>query len=53
MGPIEMTVVKIRGDYAELLDENGVDNTVALALLPDGIDEGSRLRWENFSYELL
>jgi len=48
------TVVKIEGEYATLKEEDG-ENTVfiALALLPEGTDMGSRLRWEMFSYTLI
>lgn len=46
------TVIRIEGDYAILLSEEGIENPVALALLPP-IWEGSKLLWENFSYSLL
>ena len=29
---------------------DGVENQVAIALLPEGIDEGDKLIWENFEY---
>ena len=38
------------GDYAVLVDENGNENKVAVALLPDGIKIGSRIKFENFEY---
>ena len=51
-------VARIEGEYAILLDgssncreEDGI--FIALALLPCGIDTGSKLRYKNFSYELL
>ena len=44
------TVIRINGDYAELRSDSGVENTVALALLPPDVDEGSRLRWEAFQF---
>ncbi|MDL2288789.1 DUF3006 domain-containing protein [Oscillospiraceae bacterium OttesenSCG-928-F05] len=47
------TVIKIDGDYALLLSENGVENRVARALLPPEADDGSRLLSTGFSYELL
>jgi len=50
MGPVEYTVSKLWGDYAYLLSADGVENQVAIALLPEGIDEGDRLIWENFEY---
>lgn len=55
MGPFEYVVEKINGDYAELrrTDGDGEIVTVAIALLPPETDEGVRLRFENFSYEVL
>lgn len=50
MGPIYYTVKQIAGDYAMLVSDEGVENQVALALLPPNIDEGDRLIWENLSY---
>lgn len=47
------TVSKIDGDYAVLLSDQGVQQLVARALLPQEIDEGTRLKWENFSYECI
>ncbi|HIT09405.1 MAG TPA: DUF3006 domain-containing protein [Candidatus Merdivicinus faecavium] len=52
MGPIHYIVKQIMGDYALLLSEEGVENQVALALLPPGVDEGDRLLWENLCYTL-
>lgn len=46
------TVIRIEGDYAILLSEEGIENQVALALLPP-VFEGSKLLWENFSYSML
>ena len=48
MEPVYYTVQTINGDYAYLLSDDGVDNQVAMFLLPDGTDVGSRLLWENF-----
>ncbi len=52
-------VVRIDGDYAHLqrLDENGANvdedlKLVARALLPDRIEEGSRLVYEWLSYSI-
>ena len=53
MEPTNYTVVRLDGDYAVLLSEEGIDNLVALALLPIEIEEGSRLICEMFSYRLL
>lgn len=54
--PKEYVVETISGDYAMLRRTDGPAdrlNQVALALLPQGIEQGSRLRWEMFSYTLL
>lgn len=55
MGPFEYVVERINGDYAELrrTDADGESITVAMALLPPETDEGIRLRFENFSYEVI
>lgn len=53
METIYYTVQRLDGDYAMLVSDEGVKNTVARALLPAEIEEGSRLKWELFSYELL
>lgn len=48
----ERTVREIDGDYAVLISESGEENHVALALLPDGVCEGTRLIFEDFEYRL-
>ena len=53
MEPVYYTVQTINGDYAYLLSDDGVDNQVAMFLLPDGTDVGSRLLWEIFEWTLL
>jgi len=53
MGPEYYTVDTINGDYAYLTSDRGVENQVAMFLLPDGTDIGSRLKWENFEWTLL
>lgn len=45
------TVVSINGDYAYCQTEKGEFTNIALALLPDDIDEGDKVRFCNFSYE--
>ena len=51
MEPKNYTVLKIEGDYATLLDEeSGNELFIALALLPMGIDIGTKLRYEMFEY---
>ena len=52
MGPTYYTVQTINGDYAYLLSDAGVENQVAMFLLPEGTDVGSRLRWEDFEWTL-
>ena len=47
------TVLSINGDYAYLRSDSGVDNQVAMFLLPEGVDVACRLRWENFEWTLL
>ena len=47
------TVLRMEGDYAILKeDEGGNEVFIALALLPEGVDEGTRLVYEMFSYSL-
>ena len=53
MEPTYYTVLSINGDYAYLRSDSGVDNQVAMFLLPEGVDVDSRLLWENFEWTLL
>ena len=53
MEPVYYTVETINGDYAYLRSDDGVDNQVAMFLLPVGPDTGSRLLCENFEWTLL
>lgn len=57
MGPYEYVIESINGDYAYLrrtdIPDNGEPMVVAMALLPEGVEVGSRLRWENLVYTLL
>ena len=54
MEPRDFVVSRIEGEYAILKDEKtGEEMFIAMALLPLGADIGSRLHFENFSYELL
>jgi hypothetical protein len=51
--PKEYVVTQISGDYALLQRIDAPSdklNQVALALLPEEIEAGMKLRWENFSY---
>ena len=56
MEPKDYTVVKIEGEYAYLrADGDCADNDlfIAMALLPPGIDIGSRLHYEMLSYTVI
>ena len=57
MGPYEYVVESIAGEYAYLrrtdIYDNGEPMMIATALLPDGVDVGTRLRWENLVYSVL
>ena len=53
MGPIYLTVVEICGDYALLRSDASEERQTAIFLLPDGITDGTRLKFENFSYEIV
>jgi hypothetical protein len=52
MGPIRYRVIKINGDYAIMVSEEEIENTVAMALLPMEIAEGDTVIWENFTYTI-
>ena len=50
-GPIDYTVKKIEGEYATLVNiEDGEELFIALALLPEGVDIGTKLHYEMFEY---
>lgn len=56
MEPIYYSVTKIEGDYAVLVPEgrtSAVEIPVALALLPDGVGEGTRLLCQDLEYTVL
>ena len=55
MEPREYLVVRLDGDYAQLrrVDVDSAELTpVARALLPEEIEEGTRLHWEAFVYSI-
>lgn len=52
MEPTWYTVTTVNGDYAYMVSDTGVKNQVAMFLLPDGTDVGSRLLFENFEWTL-
>jgi len=56
MEPKDYTVIKIEGEYAYLrADGDGAENDlfIAMALLPSGIDIGTRLHCEMLSYTII
>ena len=53
MDPVYYTLNSINGDYAYLTSDIGVENQVAIFLLPEGAEVGSRLLFENFEWTLL
>ena len=56
MEPKDYTVVKIEGEYAYLrADDDGTDEDlfIAMALLPSGIDVGTRLHYEMLCYTVM
>ena len=56
MEPRDYIVTKIEGEYAYLrpLDANSEDEIfIALALLPLGVDTGTKLHCELFSYTII
>ena len=53
MDPIYYTVTNINGDYADLVTDDGVQHSITMFLLPEGTTLGSRLKLENFQWELL
>lgn len=53
MEPKYYTVSKIEGEYAYLSERDGEGEIfIALALLPQGADVGSKLRFEMFTYTI-
>ncbi len=53
MEPKDYIVAKIEGEYATLQNiADGGEIFIAMALLPEGVDLGSRLHFENFEYTL-
>ena len=47
------TVASISGEYATLKDEGGEELFIAMALLPFGVDIGSRLVCENMEFSII
>ena len=54
METVYYKLVRIEGEYAILCDKkNGTEVFIAMALLPMGVDIGSYLKYELFSYEVI
>lgn len=54
MGPFYYYVRQVDGDYCHLVNEETKEEIlVARALLPEETDEGTRLKFENFMYEVI
>ncbi len=57
MGPYEYMVEDINGEYAFLrrtdIYDSGEPMMIAVALLPDGVDVGTKLHWENMVYSIV
>jgi hypothetical protein len=53
MEPRDYTLVRIEGEYAYLKDDDS-DNEIfiALFLLPEGVDVGTKLHYEMFEYTI-
>lgn len=52
MEAIFYTVRSINGDYADLVTDSGQEHSITMFLLPEGTTVGSRLKLENFMWEL-
>lgn len=53
MEPKDYIIVKIEGEYATLQNiADGGEVFIAMALLPMGVDLGTKLHYENFCYEI-
>lgn len=53
MGPIFYTVRAINGDYADLVSDDGLEHSITMFLLPEDTALGSRLKFEDFQWELV
>ncbi len=49
----DYTVKRIEGEYAILESETGEELFIAMALLPEGIDVGTRLHYEMLEYTVV
>jgi len=53
MEPKDYVVTKIEGEYAILKDEKGDELFIAMALLPPGVDVGTKLHYEMLEYSIV
>ena len=54
MEPKNYTLIKIEGEYATLKDDaSGDELFIAMALLPLGVDIGSRLHFEMMEFTVI
>ena len=53
MEPVYYTVTAVDGDYARMISDAGVENQVAMFLLPEGTTVGRRLVREGLEWALL
>lgn len=53
MEPKNYKITKIEGEYAYLEDEEKNELFIALALLPAGVDVGTKLHFEMFEYTVI
>ena len=54
MEPKDYTIVKIEGEYAILKDDQTKEELfIAMALLPLGVDIGTRLHYEMLEYSII
>ncbi len=50
----EYTVIKIEGEYATLRqNDTGDELFIAMALLPLGVDIGTKMRYENLEFTIV
>lgn len=56
LGPYTYVVDRLEGEYAYLVRTDTRQETeplmIALALLPQGVDVGTKLLWENLQYTI-
>ena len=54
MEPKDYLVAKIEGEYATLRDiSSGEELFIAMALLPEGVDIGTKLHFEMLEYKVV